>query len=251
MGRAVLVFALLSGCGRFAFDPTAVTGDASAAADSTTDAVPQRTVPVGPKIWLQMETGPDPTMGGIIDSAGNHITGCAGPCASRTAGTRGSGYRFSMQEIHVENAQDLDASTGFTGAVWLDLNSFPTTSVVCPWSKPFGGGASFDTFTLCVGPTGKTKFDSETQGGVANTFDGPSIELHKWHHLAMSWDGLTQRSYLDGVQVSELPASIGTGSDAFSLGGERGAYHIDGIVDDAIYYTRALSNPEIALLAAP
>ena len=115
------------------------------------------TVPAGAKIWLRMET--DPTIG-IVDSAGNHVVGCTGTCPTLAVGKHARGYRFALEEVDVADAADLDSSAGFTGAIWVDLDALPTGNIACFWTKPFDNTKGYDTFTLCVDPTGTTIFDN-------------------------------------------------------------------------------------------
>jgi len=243
MGVVRCLLLLLVGCGRLGFDPQV--GSDGAVADASSDAA---TVPAGAKIWLRMET--DPTMG-IVDSAGNHVVGCTGTCPTLAVGKHARGYRFALEEVDVADAADLDSSAGFTGAIWVDLDALPTGNIACFWTKPFDNTKGYDTFTLCVDPTGTTIFDNETPGGTADSLSGPAITAGSWHHLAMSWDGATKRGYLDGVEVVTEAVAIGHGSDPVALGSSRGDFHLSGIVDDALYYTRALTAAEIAELATP
>jgi hypothetical protein len=238
---------LAVGCGRIGFDATAnAPGDGTGTGDGTPDGIAQVQIPPGAGIWLQMETDP----GVAIDSAGGHTVACAGTCPARVAGHRGTGYHFVQEELHVVYAADLDPSTGFTAGVWVEVDVYDP-SPTCVWSKPFGFPSTFDTFTLCVDGVGTTIFDSETPGGSPNSFTGPVIALGTWHHLAMTWDGTTKRGYVDGVPIGSSVTDIGRNTEAFTLGSERGGYHLNGTVDDAVYYRRALSPTEIMQLATP
>jgi hypothetical protein len=251
LGIVGALVALAAGCGRIGFDAPEIsrTGDASADssdAPGSPDA-PAQAVPAGAKIWLKMETDPNV---GIVDSAGGHAVGCAAGCPTRSPALHGHGYAFAMEEVDVQHAADLDSSAGFTAAVWVDLTALPS-SLACVWSKPFDGAAGFDTFTLCIDTAGGTVFDSESPAGVADSETGPMIAPGQWHHLAMSWDGTIKRGYLDGIQVAVKTVQLGSGTEAATLGGEGGAYYTPALVDDALYYTRALAPAEIQQLATP
>lgn len=237
----------LAGCGRVAFDPVAARAGDAAAADVAVqpDAA---TIPPGAKIWLQMET--DPSVA-IVDSAGGHQGACNSGCPQRVAGVHGSGWTFTQQEIDFPYAADLDTSAGFTGAIWVDIASAPT-STACFWTKPFDNVKGYDSFTLCIDTSGNPMFDGEAVTGMTDSETvPPPLTLDQWHHLAFSWDGTTKRGYVDGVLQVMVPINAGAGTDPVQLGGSRAAYYLDGKLDDAVYYTRALSAAEIAQLATP
>ena len=239
---------MLLSCGRVGFDPPGGVGDG--AIDSLHDSaqVDARSVPPGPAVWLRMETDPNTT---IVDSGGGHTVECnVGGCPGTAVGHDGQGYQFTANEVDVVAAADLDSSSGFTGAVWVRLSSTPA-SLACAWSKPFNLAMVYDTFTLCIDIDGKTVFDCETPAGAADSERGPAITPGTWHHLAMSWDGTTKHSYLDGVEVATKAVQIGAANMGLTLGGEGLAYFTPGILDDAVYYTRALTPAEIAQLATP
>ena len=235
---------VLAGCGRIGFD-TRAAGDVDAA-EGSPDAVGQ-VIPPGAKIWLKMETNPAV---GIVDSAGAHSVGCNGACPSAAMGLHGSGFQFAMEQVDVQDAADLASGSGFTGAVWVRMNSVPS-AITCPMTKPFNNASGYDTFALCVDTGGDTTFDAETPGGTAVSENGPPIGIGSWHHLAITWDGTTKRDYLDGTMVAQITTAIGAGTQPVAVGAARGQYFIDGTLDDALYYTRALTQAEIMQLATP
>ena len=237
----------MTACGRLGFDPLAPSGDGGTDSSRDTTSGDAMVVPAGPAVWLRMETDPNT---GIVDSGGGHTVACATPCPLAGPGEHGGGYELSTNEVDVAAAADIGASSAFTGAVWVKLSALPS-SEGCVWSKPFDNTLVYDTFTLCIDPTGATIFDCETPGGVADSETGPTIQPGAWHHLAMTWDGTTKRGYLDGTEVVTKNVQIGGGNLGFTLGGEGLSYFTPGTVDDAIYYTRALTPGEIAQLSAP
>jgi hypothetical protein len=237
---------LLVGCGRLGFDPLERgAADAPTADVATIDGA---TVPAGPALWLRMET--DPTVA-IIDSGGNHTSACAPSCPTLVAGKHGMGYGFTNQEIDVTPAADIGAATAFTGAVWFKLNTLPPSGNLCPFTKASNNVSMKDTFAICVSPGGEIVFDGETVTGTTDSEMVGLITLHTWHHVAFWWDGTTKRGFLDGMQVASVPVAIAQGSQGFAVGGARGMYFIDAVLDDALYYPRALSDAEIAQLATP
>ena len=238
----------VAACGRVAFDPLAArAGDAGE--DAHVDAAPDAaSVPPGAKIWLQMET--DPTVA-IVDSAGGHAATCVASCPQRAAGVHGGGWSFTSEEIDVAYTADLDTSAGFTGAIWVEIATAPASNA-CFWTKPFDNVKGYDTFTMCIDPSARPIFDGEASTGSTDSETIPTpLTLNAWHHLAFTWDGTTKRGYVDCVQQVMVPLQPGAGTAPVALGSSRGAYYLAGVLDDALYYTRALSAAEIAQLATP
>ena len=74
-----------------------------------------------------------------------------------------------------------------------------------------------------------------------------------WHHIGLTWDGLSRTLYVDGVAVAEdalnnLYASryryhLGTGKNM-----EAGTF-FSGLIDDIRIYNQALTSEEISALA--
>ncbi len=229
--RQLALAIVLGACGRLNFDPFETTGDG--AADSPV-------LPDGPRIWLRMETDPN---GSILDSGGGHTVTCANSgCPSLTAGARGQGYQFVPdQELQITFAPDLDASAGFTSALWVEISVKPTAQS-CIFDQPSPAG---DTFVLCIDPDGSTLFDNEDPSGTANVLGGAPLSLGVWHHLAFTWDGTTKTVYQDGAFVD----SSVTGIDISTMGMSVGS--INGGIDEVTFYDRALTAAEVALLAMP
>jgi hypothetical protein len=247
----VLVWLVIVGGCRFAFDPV-VASDASDATGTTTDTavdVADQVVPPGAKVWLRMDTDPNVA---ILDSGAAHTVHCTGPCPALVAGHHGGGFSFNGEEVVVDYLGDLDSSAGFSAAIWIKLRSVSTTSVTAAWTKTFDSGNGFDTFTLTIQTTtGQSRFDGESPTGTPLTQLGPVVMTGQWHHLALTYDGTIRRDYFDGAQVKMSTVAIGVGTEHMELGFARGAYYIDAVLDDAVYYTRALTPAEITQLAAP
>lgn len=79
---------------------------------------------------------------------------------------------------------------------------------------------------------------------------GPApLPLNAWSHLALTFDGVTQKLYVDGNLVasraSTTQAQVGTG--ALRIGGNAmWGEHFDGLIDDVRIYDRAISAAEVA-----
>jgi hypothetical protein len=246
-----LALLAIAACGRIGFDAQAVkvAGDARADGVGVGGDGPDANLPAGPKIWLKMETDPP---SGIVDSAGGHNCYCDATtgCPMRVAGLHGFGYQFSGQQVEVDDAADLDPSSGFTAAAWVRVDSYPTTSNGTVFAKTSSTG---DMFVLVVQTDGTTLFDSEDGAGVTSSGTGAMLPLGTWHHVAFVFDGTHKQYYVDGASIGMSTAGLSTDSNPFYIGADYAtpAFFLTGTLDDVLYYTRALSPAEVAQLATP
>jgi hypothetical protein len=112
-------------------------------------------------------------------------------------------------------------------------------------------GASNDSFQIDV--------DGATPGSYRIYFDdlnyvifGPV--LTEWQHLAVSYDGKTVKTYIDGVLKNSLslaPSLAGAKFRHIVLGRNRGGNrYFNGLIDELVIHNRVLAANEIADLAA-
>lgn len=81
-----------------------------------------------------------------------------------------------------------------------------------------------------------------------------AMTLGQWHHIAYTWDGANVYVYLDGVEDAGPDPHTSTGyagTDVFWIGDDRidGNNDLDGAIEDAAMWDKALTGDEIALLA--
>lgn len=114
-------------------------------------------------------------------------------------------------------------------------------------------------FVLSLNETGGTHYPRlwvQVNGGWVFAEQAVSIPLNTaWTHLAGTYDGANIRLYRDGAQVAITAAAgsmTNTGSQNTGIGSRASldSNWFPGHVDDVRIYARALSAPEIAVLAA-
>jgi hypothetical protein len=92
-------------------------------------------------------------------------------------------------------------------------------------------------------PSGHVFTSSEFQtAGTANT------PTNTWTHLAATWDGTTQRLFVNGVQVATraVGGTMLTSTGVLRIGGnDVWAEWFAGLIDEVRLYNRALSAAEI------
>ncbi|MFB0552617.1 MAG: LamG-like jellyroll fold domain-containing protein [Phycisphaerae bacterium] len=91
---------------------------------------------------------------------------------------------------------------------------------------------------------GSLHFYIKTDGNLRHLWVSDVLRVGRWHHVAGTWDGITQRLYIDGVEIAsqELGGVLGNTSNVeMSSGGEP----FNGMLDEVRIYNRALTRAEI------
>jgi hypothetical protein len=148
--------------------------------------------------------------------------------------------RITVPEINLTN--------DFSISIWTKYEG----STVTPLGPMFYGGGlqssganyraylwyepSTDTFYL--------RYNGETDGFV---YTNPILEDGNFHHLLVTRSGTTNKFFIDDVQVYSATDTVKTFTMR-NLGWSYSSYYLDGKLDDARIYNRALTNGEIAFL---
>jgi len=88
-------------------------------------------------------------------------------------------------------------------------------------------------------------------GGQQNYHEAYSddiLELNRWHHLAMTYDGSILKAYLDGREVAakKIDEERVPGSTPLDIGRRQDGYiYFSGRIDEVRLYNRALSAKEL------
>ena len=105
----------------------------------------------------------------------------------------------------------------------------------------FIGGGSANSTT-----SGNISFRLTNATGSANSDIFATCSQNAWHHCAITWDGTTQRTYVDGVATgTATPSYTSTGNWSYTEVGP-----MAGTVDNAVFYAAALTAEEIKSLYA-
>jgi glucose/arabinose dehydrogenase/PKD repeat protein len=181
----------------------------------------------------------------VADSSGNANTGTISGATRSTAGRFGGALSFDgvNDSVLVADANSLDLRTSMTLSAWV---------------RPTAGGG-WRTVILKEQP-GQLVYalysstdNNRPSGHVYTTGDmalgGPSIlATNTWTHLAMTWDGLTTRLYVNGTQVASgaLAGTAALSASPLRIGGNSvwGEWFA-GLIDEVRIYNRALNAAEI------
>ena len=145
---------------------------------------------------------------------------------------------------------DLDITGNITVAAWIKPESAGTEGIV---KKGVTGGTA--GYELSLGSSGKVfvRFNGQaayrTDSATSYPTDGST-----WVHVAGTYDGTTVRLYYNGVSENPKAASFSLLANDYPLSigvnGNLTQYFFEGAIDDVRVYNRALSEAEIAALAA-
>jgi concanavalin A-like lectin/glucanase superfamily protein len=225
----------------------------STAASATTPAMPPATLNIVAAYGFNEGTGLT-----AADDSPNRNAGTLSGATWTTAGRSGNAVAFNGTGGLVE-AADIDPltpQTDVTFQAWVLLSSAPTevASVFNKWSQ-----TADDEYLVGINPNRTLYFAWQTTGGATwgtaayNQASGSAvIPLNAFTHIAVVRSGATLRFYINGqldVAVSVLDTNpFRNGSTTLRLGAQaRGARNrfLNGVIDEAIIYSRALTAAEI------
>jgi hypothetical protein len=199
----------------------------------------------------------DEASGNATDSASGLVGTVSG--AVRVAGLRGNALSFDgvNDSVTVPDAAALDLTTGMTLAAWVNMGTRTGWETIilkenvdnysyALYAQDGGtvqGGSPEPSGNVAVGGRGETLLGNAAIAGGA------------WVHLATTYDGTTQRMFVNGVEVSNRAATgaIDVGAGALRIGGNdvwAGEYY-NGLIDEVRIYNRALTAAEINAIRNP
>jgi hypothetical protein len=182
-----------------------------------------------------------------VDQSGNGNNGTLSNVtwAGAAAGRFGNALSFNGTNafVTVPDANSLDLTTGMTIEAWVrptTVSGFRTVIVKeRPGDLVYGLYSSSDS--------GRPQ--SQVTVGSVRVLDGPSpIAAATWTHLAATFDGTTQRLFVNGAEVSALASagSILASASPVKIGGNAiWAEWFSGLVDEVRIYNRALTAAQI------
>jgi hypothetical protein len=134
---------------------------------------------------------------------------------------------------------------------------------VCAWAKAATVGQAqfrsiFNNSNTAVDSTMQIDVDGGTPGTYRAHFKTVMVTIGtvttSWQHVAVTYDGTSVRTYLDGVLVIQqtvVHAEAGTVFSRFEIGRNRGNnQYFAGSIDDVRIFDQALSGTTIAQLAS-
>jgi hypothetical protein len=188
----------------------------------------------------------------LLDSSGNGNDGIIQNTSGITWSEGVVGLSLNLNGFGGRNAlvthtPTLEINNALTISAWVKPNVIGRHTIV---SKAAGNG-----FELWLDANGQIEFRLN-RGSNGSSYRmlsnyNYSQDIGKWIHVAATFDGSTQRIYVNGVldiSSSFSPFTIGTNSGDLVIGALGTIQRFNGGMDDLMLYSRALSASEISLL---
>jgi len=141
----------------------------------------------------------------------------------------------ALQAMTVEHWVMINAGTGATQQIWEALNA----------------AGAWPAETFIEGTADMVFYIYDTKNTEHRT-PIPVLPTKKWVHIAGTYDGKVQKSYLNGKVVGEESWSgkisifaSPTGAIVLGKDNEADIQYLNGFIDEFAFYTRALSEDEI------
>lgn len=195
------------------------------------------------------------TTAGLTDSSENINHGTAananGSGMAWTPGNPDGAVNFDGTDDYV----NIPATTGiptansaFTMMAWIKPDVHNGAKAIISWGSAAANQSN--CLRLAYGEGGGT-YQIKHYFWGNDLLTGVSNLSGAWHHLAVTYDGLNRKLFLDGKQIdSNIPGAVSVASTAIQIGRSvpAGGEFFDGSIDEVRVYNRPLSANEINLL---
>jgi fibronectin type 3 domain-containing protein len=224
-----------------------VTADDSAGNTSAASNEANATVPNGPPVGLVAAYGMDAGSGTtLVDQSGNGNNGTISNAAWSSSGKFGSALSFNGTNavVSVPDSDSLDLTSGLTVEGWVKPDG--STGFRTLLVKETGGNIVYGLYANS--DTNRPQSQVSTSNPLKLLDGTGTLPADTWSHLAFTYDGTTERLYVNGTQVASMAVSgaINTSTGALKIGGDAiwGEW-FSGLIDEVRVYNRALSAAEI------
>jgi hypothetical protein len=172
------------------------------------------------------------------------ITGAAWNASGRNGGALS--FNGTSNLVTVADSSSLDLTNRMTLSAWVNPAVAPSgwDTVV---AKETNGNTVY-YLHASTSSNNRPATGGSINGGDRVLYGGTRLAANTWTHLAATYDGVTQRLFVNGVQVSSRAqtGSFTVTTGALRIGGNQvfGEY-FQGRIDDLRIYNRALTGAEI------
>jgi RHS repeat-associated protein len=166
-----------------------------------------------------------------------------------TLGVTGALTNDANTAVNLDGVDDdiSMANPNFNGAFTIESWAYLT-------GQGSTGGTQYGTIAGYNG-THRILWDATTGGGNSgkllaqfdgNFFSTNAVSLNAWHHIVYTFDGSTERFYVDGVANGSHATTLPVWNQAFYFGAyDRANYMFKGKLDEAAVYSGALSATQV------
>ncbi len=182
-------------------------------------------------------------------------------------GNEASLHGVGWTQAEGRNALDFDGNRGVVRCADRDVESPTDAITVEAWIFPrssgqgdYGRVVEHNVYSLMMHPGlgwGLAFVIQDSEGKTHNSAWGEAVEFEQWYHLVGRYDGQQQKLFVNGVEggvsaewrgtirPSREPLLIGNIGGGSEVAGS-GARTFDGLIDEVVVFSRALTDAEIA-----
>jgi hypothetical protein len=178
------------------------------------------------------------------DASGSANHGIISAATWTTGGRYGKGLSFGPNAlVTIGDSGSLHLASGLTLEAWV----YPTA--LSGWMNLIykDDGNSGVSYVL-QGSSGANPVPSFGLSASPANLRAPSaLPLNAWSHVAGTYDGVTMRLYVNGVEVANQAqtGALALATGPLTIGGNAGGENWTGLIDEVRIYSRALSASEI------
>jgi hypothetical protein len=193
-------------------------------------------------VWWKLDDAKGTT---AADASGKKNDGTVTGDAAWGEGKVGGALTFPEGKdsyVSLGTVKDLAAgNTAHTIAAWVKVTKLPENRA---WMLLLGSEGEGSHHWL-INNAGETQF-----GVWGGNQAKPALEVGKWKHVAITFDGKTLTGYLDGQKTESTEATFNLQGVGLTIAQvHNGENSFEGAYDDVRVYGRALSDKEVADLA--
>lgn len=183
----------------------------------------------------------------VFDASGNANNGTISG-AARVSGRFGNALQFNGNNawVTIADSDSLDLTDGMTLEAWVR----PTTSSDAWETVVLKESASGLAYALYANSDAKRPVGSANTGSDHNLYGAETLPANQWTHLATTYDGTTQRLYVNGIEIANAPQSgdLELSDGNLRIGGNNSWLDefFTGYIDEVRIYNRAIESHEIA-----
>lgn len=153
----------------------------------------------------------------------------------------------SYLKLSVNAPASLAWNSSFTASVWVYNPTIENGECLMVWNSR-SNMLQLSYAALMYG-TGGYGAVAHGDGAVDLPFRGGVPVKAKWHHILVTFDGLLESVYVNGVLNSQMPVSLFVGNSTILIGASgEAAENFTGYIANAQLYDKALTQQEVVSL---